>query len=40
MLLDYDDLELGALHVQRGDCMHYCMPGSADLVAARLLESF
>eukprot|EP00984_Skeletonema_dohrnii_P005242 scaffold1835_cov95-Skeletonema_dohrnii-CCMP3373.AAC.6 len=40
VLLDYDDLELGALHVQRGDCMHYCMPGAADLVAARLLESF
>mmetsp|Transcript_21350 Transcript_21350/g.33015 ORF Transcript_21350/g.33015 Transcript_21350/m.33015 type:complete len:433 (+) Transcript_21350:1027-2325(+) len=40
VLLDYDDLELGALHVQRGDCLHYCMPGAADLVAARLLDSF
>mmetsp|Transcript_10022 Transcript_10022/g.16561 ORF Transcript_10022/g.16561 Transcript_10022/m.16561 type:complete len:438 (-) Transcript_10022:224-1537(-) len=40
VLLEYDDLELGALHVQRGDCIHYCMPGAADLVAARLLESF
>jgi hypothetical protein len=39
VLLDYDDLELGALHVQNGDCAHYCMPGAADLVAARLLES-
>ena len=40
VMLEYDDLDLGALHVQRGDCLHYCMPGAADLVAARLLESF
>lgn len=40
VLLDYDELELGALHVQKGDCAHYCMPGAADLVAARLEESF
>jgi len=26
VLLDYDDLESGALHVQRGDSIHYCMP--------------
>ena len=39
MLLDYDDLELGGLHVQKGDCTHYCMPGAVDLVAARLLET-
>lgn len=39
VLIEYDDLELGALHVQKGDCTHYCMPGAADLVAARLLES-
>ena len=40
VLLDYDDLELGALHVHKGDCLHYCMPGVVDLVGARLLESF
>eukprot|EP00984_Skeletonema_dohrnii_P006404 scaffold2295_cov93-Skeletonema_dohrnii-CCMP3373.AAC.1 len=40
VLLDYDDLELGALHVHKGDCLHYCMPGAVDLVGARLLESF
>ncbi len=40
VLIEYDDLDLGALHVQKGDCVHYCMPGAADLVAARLLESF
>ena len=40
VLLDYDDLELGALHVHKGDCVHYCMPGAADVVGARLLESF
>ena len=39
ILLDYDDLELGALHVHKGDCLHYCMPGVVDLVGARLLES-
>jgi len=40
VLIDYDDLELGALHVHKGDCLHYCMPGAADLVGARLLMSF
>lgn len=40
VLIDYDDLELGALHVHKGDCLHYCMPGAADLVGARLLLSF
>eukprot|EP00984_Skeletonema_dohrnii_P026028 scaffold15288_cov91-Skeletonema_dohrnii-CCMP3373.AAC.1 len=40
VLLDYDDLELGALHVHKGDCLHYCMPGAVDLVGARLLDSF
>jgi hypothetical protein len=40
VLLDWADLELGALHVQKGDCAHYCMPGPADLVAARLLATF
>ena len=39
-MLDYDDLKLGALHIQKGDCLHYCMPGVVDLVAARLLELF
>lgn len=37
VLLDYDDLELGNLHVHKGDCTHYCMPGAPDLIAARLL---
>ena len=37
ILLDYDDLELGNLHVHKGDCTHYCMPGAPDLIAARLL---
>lgn len=38
-LLDYDDLELGAMHVRKNnDCSHYCMPGVPDLVAARLVE--
>ena len=40
VLIDYNDLELGALHVHKGDCVHYCMPGAADVVGARLLESF
>ena len=40
VLIDYNDLELGKLHVHKGDCVHYCMPGAADVVGARLLESF
>lgn len=40
VLLDYDDLELGRLHVQKGsDCSHYCMPGAPDVVGARLMEA-
>ena len=39
VLLDYDDLNLGVMHVQRGDdCSHYCMPGVPDVVAARLMK--
>ncbi|KAL3762388.1 hypothetical protein ACHAW5_004705 [Stephanodiscus triporus] len=39
VLLDYDDLNLGIMHVQRGnDCTHYCMPGVPDVVAARLMK--
>ena len=39
VLLDYDDLNLGIMHVHRGnDCTHYCMPGVPDVVAARLLK--
>eukprot|EP00571_Detonula_confervacea_P013467 CAMPEP_0172306346 /NCGR_PEP_ID=MMETSP1058-20130122/7430_1 /TAXON_ID=83371 /ORGANISM="Detonula confervacea, Strain CCMP 353" /LENGTH=410 /DNA_ID=CAMNT_0013018193 /DNA_START=123 /DNA_END=1351 /DNA_ORIENTATION=- len=38
VLLDYDDLRLGKMHVRKGnDCSHYCMPGVPDVVAARLL---
>eukprot|EP00578_Thalassiosira_sp_NH16_P012411 CAMPEP_0181123316 /NCGR_PEP_ID=MMETSP1071-20121207/25830_1 /TAXON_ID=35127 /ORGANISM="Thalassiosira sp., Strain NH16" /LENGTH=310 /DNA_ID=CAMNT_0023208441 /DNA_START=356 /DNA_END=1288 /DNA_ORIENTATION=+ len=40
VLLDYDDLNLGGLHVRKGsDCSHYCMPGVPDVVAARLMEA-
>ncbi len=38
VLLDYDDLHLGSMHVQAGDCSHYCMPGPPDGVAARLMH--
>ena len=38
VLLDYDDLSLGSMHVQYGDCSHYCMPGPPDGVAARLMH--
>lgn len=38
VLLDYDDLNLGSMHVQYGDCSHYCMPGPPDGVAARLMH--
>ncbi len=39
VLLDYDDLNLGVMHVQRGnDCSHYCMPGVPDVFAARLMK--
>lgn len=39
VLLDYGDLDLGRMHVSKGDdCSHYCMPGVPDVVAARLLE--
>jgi hypothetical protein len=39
VLLDYDDFNLGVMHVQRGnDCSHYCMPGVPDVVAARLMK--
>ncbi len=39
-LLEYDDLDLGALHIGRGnDCSHYCMPGKPDEVAARLVDA-
>ena len=38
VLLDYDDLHLGSMHVQYGDCSHYCMPGPPDGVAARLMH--
>ena len=38
-LIDFDDLNLGSMHVQRGnDCSHYCMPGVPDVVAARLMK--
>jgi len=41
VLLDYDDLSLGHMHVQKGDdCSHYCMPGVPDVVGARLVEEF
>ncbi|KAL7523932.1 hypothetical protein ACHAXR_000365, partial [Thalassiosira sp. AJA248-18] len=41
VLLDYDDLNLGKMHVHHGhDCSHYCMPGVPDVVAARLMEEF
>ncbi len=36
--LDYDDLNLGSMHIQHGDCSHYCMPGVPDVVAARLMQ--
>ena len=39
VLIDYDDLNLGMMHVQAGiDCSHYCMPGVPDVVAARLMR--
>ena len=37
-ILDYQDLELGALHIDKRDCTHYCMPGVPDGVSARLLS--
>ncbi|KAL7525652.1 hypothetical protein ACHAWF_001453 [Thalassiosira exigua] len=37
-VVEYDDLELGSMHVRHGhDCSHYCMPGPPDVVARRLL---
>ncbi|KAL3761238.1 hypothetical protein ACHAWU_007055 [Discostella pseudostelligera] len=38
VLLDYDDLQFGTMHVQYGDCSHYCMPGVPDGVATRLMQ--
>jgi hypothetical protein len=38
VLLDYDDLQFGEMHVQYGDCSHYCMPGVPDGVATRLMQ--
>ncbi|KAL3821927.1 hypothetical protein ACHAXA_008967 [Cyclostephanos tholiformis] len=39
VLFDYDDLNLGMMHVRSGnDCSHYCMPGVPDVVAARLMR--
>lgn len=38
VLLDYDDLDKGVMHVGKSDCSHYCMPGVPDIVAARLLD--
>jgi hypothetical protein len=39
VLFDYDDLNLGMMHVRTGnDCSHYCMPGVPDVVAARLMK--
>ena len=39
VLMDYDDLDLGKMHVRKGhDCSHYCMPGVPDVVGARLLD--
>ena len=38
-IVDYDDADLGMMHIARGDCSHYCMPGVPDIVAARLLNS-
>ena len=38
-LIDFDDLNLGMMHVQWGhDCSHYCMPGVPDVVAAGLMK--
>lgn len=36
-VVDGNDLELGGLHVQLGDCSHYCMPGVPDTTAAKLV---
>jgi len=38
VLLDYDDLNFGMMHVGKHDCAHYCMPGLPDTVAAKLLD--
>ena len=40
LIFDYDDLELGNLHINMGgtDCTHYCMPGPPDVAASRLVQ--
>ena len=38
-VVEYDDLDLGSLHMRHTDCSHYCLPGVPDVVAARLLRT-
>ena len=38
LILDYDDLGLGDLHVGAGDCSHFCMPGLPDILVERLFQ--
>jgi hypothetical protein len=39
-VFDYDDLQLGGMHIGNGDCSHYCMPGPPDRIAASIYAAW